>query len=67
MPRVKSSSGEQALSISRNSLNTLTELQHQKHLISELDDIAIKTNSLISLIYGYTLTEKKTLIQMMKY
>jgi hypothetical protein len=59
MPRVTLSCGEQALTILINSLNTLTALQRQTISNNKLDDIAIKTNSLISLIYGYTLTEKE--------
>jgi hypothetical protein len=57
MPRITSSIGEQSSKIIETALQTVLNLDKQKDIRSELETLAIKTNSLISLIYGYTMTE----------
>lgn len=61
MPRIKSSIGEQALVIIDNAFETIKFVEIQPNATKSLEDLAVKTNSLISLIYGYTLIEDDSL------
>ena len=61
MPGVKLSCGEQALKIIETASKTVAHLHHQSEIEARLDELAIKTNSIISLLYSYTLTEIETI------
>lgn len=61
MPRTKSSIGEQALTIINEGLKTNELIKNNQVVKSSLEKLAIKTNSLISLIYCYTLIEDSAL------
>lgn len=61
MPKIRLSSGEQALTIIETASKTVSQLEQQKIVQDRLEELAIKTNSLISLIMDYTLTDDSSI------
>lgn len=61
MPRVKSSCGEQALNIIETATQSVSNLNNHTAIKTKLDRLAVKTNSIVSLLYGYTLTETNSI------
>lgn len=61
MPRIKSSIGEQSLTIIETAIKTVSQIDKQKLIQNRLKELAVKTNSLISLVMGYTLSENPSI------